>query len=185
MNSVRRVFVAGFATLLLAGACTSINIPSIPPIPTLPPGFTIPPIPTIPPGFTIPPLGGPPIGSPSATPCQLVTAAEVSTIFGAQALDESDSSTDCTFQTTLTSALSVKTTNDTDFSAVGFLLGDTAQQSSIGGFPSVSGVFIGQQLLYVQKPTGQLQLLGILMGTDPAVLTQMQQVATIAIGRMP
>ena len=173
MNSFRRVLFASFATLLLAGACTSINIPSIPPIPTVPPGFTI------------PPLGGPPIGSPSATPCQLVTAAEVSQIFGVQALDASDSSTNCTFQTTLTSALSVSTTSDTDFSGVQFLLGDTAQQSSISGFPAISGTFFGQELLYVQKPSGQLQLLGILMGSDPAVLTQMQQVATIAVGRMP
>jgi hypothetical protein len=182
--SFRRFLVAGLATLLLAGACTSINIPSIPPIPTIPPGFTIPPIPSLPPGFTIPPIGLP-VGSASATPCQLVTAAEVGQIFGSQVLDESDSSTDCTFAVTLTSALSVKTTSDTDFSGVQFLLGNTAQQSSIAGFPAVSGTFIGQALLYVQKPSGQLELLGILMGSDPATAAKLQQVATIAVGRMP
>ena len=43
MIAFRRALVAGMATLTLAAACTSISVPTIPPIPSFP-GFTIPPI---------------------------------------------------------------------------------------------------------------------------------------------
>ena len=67
MVAFRRILVAALATVLFAGACTSINIPTIPPInvppinlPSIPPinipGFTIPPI-VIPSGIDIPPIG--------------------------------------------------------------------------------------------------------------------------------
>ena len=182
MVTFKRFALAAVAALLIAGACTSIpTIPTIPPIGGIP-GFTIPPINI--PGFTIPPIGVPG-GGTSATPCQLVTAAEVGQIFGAPVTDESDSATDCTLAVSLTSAVSVKATSDTDFSGLQFLLGTTAQQSTVAGFPAESGTFIGQALLYVQKPSGQLQVLGILTGSDPATFAKLQQVATIAVGRMP
>src|SRR6476469_1934692 len=198
MVAFRRVLLAAVATLLVAGACTSINIPSIPPlnIPTIPPitlpspgaggglpglpGFTIPPINI--PGFTIPPIGGGPIGEPSSTPCTIVTAAQVSQIFGTQVIDSSSSPTDCTFQKALTSAVSVSTTTDTDLSGIQFLLGNTAQQSQIGGYPALSGTFLGQGAVYVQTPAGQVQVLGILTGTDPGTMAKLQQVAALAVG---
>lgn len=184
MVAFRRIMVAAIATLLVAGACTSIpTLPTIPPIGGIP-GFTIPPINV--PGFTIPPIGVPGGGGTTGTtPCTLVTAAEVGQIFGTQVVDQSDSPTNCTFQTSLASAITVQTTTDTDFSALQFLLGTSAQQLTVAGFPAESGTFIGQALLYVQKPSGQLQLLGILTGNDPATFTKLQQVATIAVGRMP
>jgi hypothetical protein len=189
MVAIRRIKLAAVATLLVASACTSVGTaPSIPAIviPTIPPinlpGFTIPPINL--PGFTIPPIGVPG-GVTSTTPCQLVTAAEVGQIFGGQVVDQSTSSTDCTFQASLTSAISVQMTNDTDFTGVQFLLGNTAQQSTIGGYPALSGVFIGQPAIYVQKGANQLQVLGILTGSDPTTIAKLQQVATIAVGRMP
>ncbi len=190
MFSVRRLMLATVATLLVAGACTSVGtLPTIPPIniPTIPPinvpGFTIPPINI--PGVSIPPIGGVPGGEPSTTPCTLVTAAEVSQIFGTQVVDQSSSSTDCTFQVTLASAVSVSATNDQDFSTAGLLLGQTAQQSTIAGYPAVSGTFIGQAVVYVQKPSGQLQVLGILTGSDAATMGKLQQVAAIAVTRLP
>lgn len=190
----RRVLLAAVATLLVAGACTSITVPSIPPIniPSIPPinlpggggpGFTLPPINI--PGFTIPPIGlpgGGPIGEPSATPCTIVTSAQVSQIFGTQVIDASSSPTDCTFQTALTSAVSVSTTSDTDFSGIQFLLGNTAQASTIGGFQALTGTFLGQGAVYVQTPSGQVQVLGILTGTDPATMAKLQQVAALAVG---
>jgi hypothetical protein len=194
MVAFRRVLLAAVATLLVAGACTSITVPSIPPIniPTIPPinlpggggpGFTLPPINI--PGFTIPPIGlpgGGPIGEPSATPCTIVTAAQVSQIFGTQVIDSSSSPTDCTFQTALTSAVSVSTTSDTDFSGIQFLLGNTAQASTIGGFQALTGTFLGQGAVYVQTPSGQVQVLGILTGSDPETMTKLQQVAALAVG---
>ena len=62
---------------------------------------------------------------------------------------------------------------------------NTVPRKPVAGFPAESGTFIGQALLYVQKPSGQLQELGILTGTDPATFTKLQQIATIAVGRMP
>ena len=190
MVAFRRILVAALATVLFAGACTSINLPTIPPInvppinlPSIPPinipGFTIPPI--VIPGLSIPPIGG----EPSTTPCQLVTAAEVTQIMGGQVTDQSNSGTDCAFILPNFSAVSVQTTTDTDLSGVQLLMGQTAQQSTIGGLPALSGAIFGQSALYVQKGGTQLQVLGILTGTDPTTAAKLQQIATIAVGRMP
>jgi len=200
MVAFRRILVAALATVLFAGACTSINIPTIPPInlPSIPPinvpGFTIPPINI--PGLPTGGIGGipglpsgldiPPVAIPTGTvPCTLVTAAEVGQIWGAPVTDTSDSGTTCTFISSNFATVSVEATSDTDLSGTSFLVGNTGQQVTVGGFPAIQGSFIGQALLYVQKPSGQLQVLGILTGTDPATFTKLQQIATIAVGRMP
>ena len=186
MVAFRRIILAAVATLLVAGACTSVGtVPTIPPInvpgftiPAIVPGFTIPPI-VLPPGVSIPPVGN------STTPCTLITAAEVGQIFGTAVTDQSDAPTDCSFMVTLTSVVTVQSTTDTDFSGLQFMLGNTAVQSTIAGYPAETGTFIGQGLVYVQKPTGQIQVLGILTGTDPATMTKLQQVAAVAVTRMP
>jgi len=196
MVAFRRILLAAVATLLVAGACTSITLPSIPPIniPTIPP-INLPGggnggIPTFPPinlpDLSFPPgvlPGGGPVGQPSDTPCTIVTSAQVSQVFGTQVIDQSTSPTDCTFQTSLASAVSVSTSSDKDLSGIQFLLGNTAQQSTIGGFPALSGSFLGQGAVYVQTPQGQLQVLGILTGTDPATMAKLQQIATLAVGQ--
>jgi hypothetical protein len=186
MVSFRRILVAAIATLLVAGACTSINIPSIPPLnlPTIPainvPGFTIPPINI--PGVTIPPLGG---GTTGTVPCGLTTAAEVGSILGSQVTDSSDSATNCTFTLPNFTALSVQTSSDTDLTGVQFLMGQSAQQTTIGGFPALSGTVLGQPAVYIQKPSGQVQVLGVLLGGDPATITKLQQIAALVAGRTP
>jgi hypothetical protein len=202
MISFKRFLVAGFATLVVAGACTNVNIPTIPPInipsippihlPSIPPinipGQSIPPInlPSIPPitlpsGIVIPPIDVP----TGSVPCALISSAEVGQIWGSAATDTSDNATNCTFISTNFTSVSVQATTDTDLSGAGFLFGNTAQQITVGGFPAVSGVIFGQPAIYVQKPSGQLQVLGILTGTDAATVTKLQQIATVAVGRMP
>ena len=191
MVAFRRILVAALATMLFAGACTSINIPTIPPInvppinlPSIPPinipGFSIPPI-VLPSGIDIPPIAIP----TGTVPCALVTAAEVGQIWGSPVTDTSNSATDCAFTSANFATVTVQATTDTDMSGVQFMVGNTAQNVSVGGYPAIQGSFIGQALLYVQKPTGQLQVLGILTGADPATFTKLQQIATIAVGRMP
>jgi hypothetical protein len=195
MGSLKRVLLTGVATVLLATACASVspattvppvNIPSIPPI-----NFSIPPIniPSIPViglpgssnGLQIPGLSIP----PGAVPCSLVTAAEVAQIWGSQSIaDQSDAATVCTFLVTLTSGVTVEATSDTDLATSTSLFGDTAQ-STIGGFPAVTGTLFGQPAVYVQKPSGQVQVIGLLVGTDPSTVTKLQQIAAIAVQRMP
>jgi hypothetical protein len=188
MVTFKKLVLAAFATLLVAGACTSITIPSIPPInfPSIPPiNFpSIPPI-NIPgtsggginfPGVSIP---------PAANPCTLVTAAEVSQILGVGVTDTSNSATDCGFLTPAFAALSVSYDDTTDLTGPQFLLGNSAQQINVGGFPGLAGTAIGVPAVYVQKPASQLTVLGFLGGTDPNLLTKMQQIAAIAVTRMP
>ena len=199
MVSLRRAFVAGAATLLLASACTSIsNTPTIPPvnIPTIPP-INLPSIPPINlpgtsgggiglPGFTLPPIIIPGLSiPPGSTPCTLISAAEVAQVMGGGVTDTSDTATNCTFVAANFSTVSVEATDDTDLSGVTFLMGSSAQQSTIAGFPALTGAVLGQPAVYVQKPSGQLQVLGILTGSDAATVTKLQQIAAIAVARMP
>jgi hypothetical protein len=184
--------VAGFATLLIAGACTSVTIPSIPPIniPSIPPinlpsgGVTIPTFPPI-----INPSGGinlPGVSIPPGTAaCTLVTAAEVTSALGTSVTDTSDNPTDCSFITPNFVTISVQSTTDTDMQGIQFLLGQTAQQINVGGFPGLAGSVLGQPAVYVQKPASQLQVLSILGGSDTTILTKLQAIAAIAVTRMP
>ena len=180
MNTFRRVFVAGFATLLLAGACTSINIPSIPPIPTIPPGFTIPPIPN----FSFPPITIP-SGDANSAVCQLISAAEMSTILGAQVTVSGDDADSCTYTLPTFATVVVTVSNETDLSGVQFLMGQSAQQTTIAGSPAIAGTVLGQPAVYVQKGGTQLQVLGVLLGSDQAQIDKMVQVANTVVPRLP
>ena len=182
MIAIRRALVASVATLVLAGACTSISVPTIPPIGL--PGASIPPINI--PGLTIPPINIPGFSIPPGTAqCALITGAEIGQVMGGPYTDTSDSTTNCSFVATNFTSISVEATSDTDLTGIQFLLGSSAQQSTVGGFPALSGVVLGQPAVYVQKSTGQLQVLGILTGSDPATIAKLQQIATVAVGRMP
>jgi hypothetical protein len=219
MVSIRRLLLAGTATLLVASACTTIsssatnapiNIPTVPPInipsgitiptlppiniPTLPPinipsGITIPTLPpiNIPSGFTIPTI--PPIELPSADAnsgvCLLVTPAEMSQIVGAQVTVTSNDENSCTYTLPSFATVVLTETQDTDLSGVQFLMGSSAQQQTIGGNPGISGVVLGQPAAYVQKGGTQLQVLGVLLGSDGDQVAQMVQVANTAVARPP
>jgi hypothetical protein len=181
MIRIRRFFFAGAATLLIASGCTSISIPSIPPInfPSIPPidfgaGGSNPPF--VIPGFSIP---------PGDAACVLVTGAEVAQILGTQVTDVSDSTTDCTFITPTFTTLGVSADSTTDLSGLQLILGNSAQQTTIAGFPALTGTAFGLPVVYVQKPTGQLQVLGFLTGNDADTMAKLQQIAALAVGRMP
>jgi len=183
---------------------SGITIPTIPPI-NLPSGITIPTIPPInlPSGITIPTIPPinlpsiPPINLPSGivippieipsgqVPCSLVTSAEVQQILGESVTDTSESATNCTFITPTIATVSIEATTDTDLTGVQFLMGNSAQQVNIGGFPGLAGTALGFPAVYVQKPTGQLQLLGFLGGDATDMVNKLQQLAGIAITRMP
>jgi hypothetical protein len=216
MASIRRLLMAGIATLLVVSACTTIsappsippiNIPSLPPIniPSLPPVNipSLPPInipslppvniPSLPPitipSIDIPDFSFPPIvlpsGNATAGLCPLVTPAEMTQILGAEVSVTSDDPNSCTYTLPTFATVVLTKTSDVDLSGVQFLMGDTAQPQTIGGFPGVAGVVLGQPAAYVQKGSEQLQVLGVLIGSDPANVAQMVQVATTAVGRLP
>jgi hypothetical protein len=191
MPTFRRLLVASAATLMLATGCASIspavtappiNIPTIPPIniPTIPPinlpsgGIALPS--GLFPGISIP---------PGSVPCSIVTAAEVSQILGAGVTDTSDDASNCTFITGNFATVSVDVDSSTDLSGVKFLMGNTAQDINVGGFPGVAGTALGVPAVYVQKPSGQLGLLGFLGGDTADMVNKLQQIAAIAVTRMP
>jgi len=131
-------------------------------------------LPTIPPGV---------IPSASGT-CPYVTVEEVNAAFGSTAtLTNSDG--DCTFTFSNFSTVVVSIEEGSDLSTSKMLLGDTAKDLNVGGFPAVSGVFIGQPLVHVQKGANQMQVLGVLTGSDDATIAKLVQIATIAVGRWP
>ena len=149
----------------------------------MPPGITIPPIPSIPP-IDIP-SGILPEGDPNAASCQFVTPAEMSAIMGAQVSVTSSDASSCTYTLPSFAAIVVATTPDSDMTGVRFLFGDSARDLTVGGFPAVSGVAIGQPAVYVQKPNGQLSVLGVLTGSDQATIDRLVQIANTAIPRVP
>jgi hypothetical protein len=160
----------------LAIACGGITIPTIPAIPSFNiPSFGLPSGGTLPPGV---------IPSASGT-CAFMTAAEVSSIWGSPATLTSTDNGDCDFTFGNFSTISLSVENGTDLSGVKVILGNTAKDITIGGLPGVSGSFIGQAAVYVQKGANQLQLLGILTGSDDATIAKLVQVATLAVSRWP
>lgn len=143
------------------------------------PNFTIPPInlPSLPP-FTIP-SGLLPTSSGT---CTLMTAEEVGTIWGSTPT-LSDTSDGCTFTFSNFSTINVNTEPNSDIQSSKFLFGDSAKDTTIGGLPAVTGVFIGQPAVHVQRGTDQMQVLGILTGSDDATLAKLVQIATLAVSR--
>ena len=162
---------------VLAVACGGITIPSIPAIPS----FSIP-------SFSLPSGGGtlPPgvIPSTSGT-CNLISAAEVTGVMGNTAtLSEVDETT-CTFVMSNFASINVEVASDTDLTGVKTLMGSTAKDVTVAGLPGVSGAIFGQAAVYVQKGANQLQVLGILTGSDDATIAKIVQIATVAVSRMP
>ncbi|HEY5520045.1 MAG TPA: hypothetical protein VIK08_05255 [Candidatus Limnocylindrales bacterium] len=185
MVSFRRALVAGVATLVFAGACTSISAPTIPPIsiPTIPPiglpgvGGSFPPI-VLPSGLVIPPGLFPSVDASTGV-CLLASPAEVSSIFGSTATVTSNDSNSCTY--TFSNFATIVITTDTgDLAGAQVLFGSTAKQIQVGNDAALTGVFIGQPGVYVQRGQNQLQIQGVLTGSDDATMAKLVQVATLA-----
>jgi len=190
MVAIRRALVAGVATLVFAGACTSISVPTIPPvtIPTIPP-IGIPGIgglPSIPPGLIPSGLEIPPGLFPSVDAstgvCLLASPAEVSSIFGSQATVTSNDSDSCTY-TFSNFATVVITLQSGDMAGAQILLGTTLKQITVGSDQAVTGVFIGQPMVLVQRGGNQIQVLGVLTGSDDGTIAKIVQVAQLADSR--
>ena len=166
-----------FAVGLLAAACGGIGAP----------GFTLPPI-NIP---SLPPFGGLPSGGiilpgqsvdPSAF-CRVITTAEMGAIMGATPSIQEGEVESCTYVFPNFSTIVVSTSANEDLQTSKFLFGNTAKDITVGGLPAVSGSFIGQPAVHVQRGTDQLQVLGILTGSDDATIAKLGQIAEIAVSR--
>jgi hypothetical protein len=186
MVSFRRALVAGVATLVFAGACTSISAPTIPPIsiPTIPP-IGIPGLGGLPgalaSGLQIPPGLFPSVDASTGV-CLLASPAEVSSIFGSTATVTSSDSNSCTY--TFSNFATIVITTDTgDLAGAQVLFGSTAKQIQVGNDAALTGVFIGQPGVYVQRGQNQLQIQGVLTGSDDATIAKLVQVATLADSR--
>jgi hypothetical protein len=173
-----KVTLLGFVAVV-ALACTSVSIPTIPPIPTggLPSGFPFPS------GLPFP-SGVIPIPSASGT-CAFMTAQEVGQLWGSAATLTDTSNGDCSFTFSNFSTINISTESNTDLAGSRVLFGATAKDITVAGLPAISGVFIGQPAVYVQKGANQLQILGILTGSDDATVAKLVQVATLAVSRWP
>ncbi len=176
MIAFRRVLVAGVAVLALAAACSSNSAPAASSVP----GSTLAPVSSVP-GFTIAP-GDLSSADPNGGVCALISAAEVGSIMGTTATVTDNQGDSCSF--TLSTYASVSLTLSTDNLDTGrILLGNSATDINVGGLPGVSGLFIGQPMVFVQKGDQQLQVLGILTGKDDATRAKIVQIATTAVGR--
>ena len=95
-----------------------------------------------------------------------------------------DSSADsCSFTFANFTSIVVSTSNESDLSGVQFLFGSAGKQLTIGNLPAISGVIIGQPAIYVQGNGVQLEVIGVLTGSDDATVNKLVQIATIAVGR--
>jgi len=178
MIRFRRFALVAAATLLVASACASI--PALAPTPTpgsQAPTGTAPPAER--PSF---PIGGLPSVDASGGACQLITADEVAGIMGTTARVSDSSSNSCSYLLG-TFASIVVTVDQSDLSGVRILLGNSAQDLTINNLPAVSGVFIGQPAVYVQRGGDQLQVLGVLTGNNDATKAKILQIAQTAVSR--
>jgi hypothetical protein len=174
MRLAKAVVIGALASVALA--CTGgITIPSIPAIPSFPPIVFPSGEGTLPPGV---------LPSTSDT-CAFMSPEEISTAMGATATLTDVSDGDCTFTFSNFSSVNISTEAGTDLQAAHFLFGATAKDTTIAGLPAVTGVFIGQPAVYVQKGANQLQVLGILTGSDDATIAKLVQIATVAVSRWP
>jgi hypothetical protein len=178
MNKIRVSLSLALASLVFA-SCASIG-----------PGTTIPPI-NIPsfsiPSFSIPSFSIPSFSLPSGLPttgdCALVTPAEVGSIMGSAPITTENDEGDCTFTFSNFSTVSVSIETGSDLSTSRFLFGETAKDVTVAGLPGLSGSFIGQPAVHVQRGADQLQVMGILTGTDDATVAKLVQIATTAVAR--
>jgi hypothetical protein len=173
-------------TGLMLAACVNVG-----------PGTTAPPIvvPSVPP-INLPSI--PPINLPSLPPfdipsgllpggtgkCDFITPQEVGAIFGTTPTVIDDSSGACTFSMGIPTVV-VSIESGTDLASSKLFLGNTAKDVTVGGLPAVTGVFIGQPTVHVQRGSDQLQVLGVLTGSDDATIAKLVQVANIAVTRWP
>ena len=173
MRLAKAVLIGALASVALA--CSgAITIPSIPPIPSFPPNV-------FPSGATLPPGVLP---SSSGT-CAFISASEISAAMGATATLTDASNGDCTFTFSNFSSVNISPESNADLQTAKLLFGTSAKDITVGGLPAVSGVFIGQPAIYVQKGANQLQVLGILTGSDDATIAKLVQIATLAVSRWP
>jgi hypothetical protein len=168
-----KVAALGFVAFI-ALACSGVSIPSIPPIPSFPPNV-------LPSGATLPPGV---IPSASGT-CALVTPQEIGAAMGGTATLTDTSDGECTYTFSNFSSVIVSVEASTDLQSSKIIFGATAKDITVAGLPAVQGVFIGQPAVYVQKGANQLQVQGILTGSDDATIAKLVQVATLAVARMP
>lgn len=171
-----KVVAVGFVALV-ALACTSISIPSIPPI--VIPSFSIPPIPS---GLLPSTVPGTSI-DPGSGMCRLLTTAEVGAVMGSTVSITESTSDSCTYTAASTFATINVRTETGDLTAARFLLGDTAKPITVGSLSGLSGTFVGGPLVYLQRGNDQLVLQGILIGSDDASVAKVVQLATVAASR--
>ncbi|MEO6350609.1 MAG: hypothetical protein ABIP53_08155 [Candidatus Limnocylindrales bacterium] len=186
MNKIRVSLSLALASLLIASCATVGPGFTIPPI-TIPsfsiPSFAIPSF-DLPPGFTIPPIVVP-SGLPTLSECTLVTAAEVGGIWGTAPTTTENTDGDCTFTFSNFSTVIVSIESATDLSTSRFLFGETAKDTTIAGLAALTGSFIGQPAVHVQRNADQMQVMGILTGSDDATIAKLVQVAALAVSRWP
>jgi len=145
------------------------------------PGFTLPPV-SIP---SIPPINIPSGLLPTSSgACTLVTAAEVGGIMGTTPT-LTDTSDGCTFTMPNFSTINISVEPNSEISTSKILFGTTAKDTTVAGLAAVTGVFIGQPAVHVQRGSDQLQVLGILTGSDDATVAKLVQIATLAVSRWP
>ncbi|MEP7360549.1 MAG: hypothetical protein ABI744_03110 [Chloroflexota bacterium] len=168
-----KVATFGIVALLVV-ACGGITIPTIPAIPSFPP-IGLPSGGSFPPGV---------IPSVSGT-CALISPDEIGAAMGSVGTLTSVSASDCSYTFSNFATVNITIEASTDLQGVHVFLGTSAKDITVAGLPAVSGVFFGQSAVYVQKGANQLQVLGILTGSDDATIAKLVQVASVAAARMP
>ena len=160
-----------FAVGLMAAACGGIGAP----------GFTIPPINL----QSLPPFELPSGVTAGTGSCALVTAQEVATIMGSAPQITNDDAGDCTFTFSNFSTIGVTTESGSDLASTKSLLGTSAKDITVGNLPGVTGIlpFVNQPVVYVQRGSDQLQVIGFLLPADDATIAKLTQIATIAASR--
>jgi hypothetical protein len=193
MNKVRLSLSLALGSLLLVSCATigpgvtapPINIPSIPPINI--PSISLPSIPPIvlPSGFpSIPPIVLP-SGLSTGGECPYITAAEVTAVMGSTLLSSETSGESCQFTFQSFSGVNVSVATSSDLTVSRMVFGDTAKDTTVAGLPALTGSILGQPAVHVQRGADQLQVLGVLTGTDDATVAKLVQIATTAVGRWP
>ena len=191
MIATKKVLLGAIATVVFASACTTVTVPSIPPIPTLPPINipSLPPIniPSLPP-INIPSI--PPIDIPSGlipTPvpagdstCRFVTAEEMAAIFGGPVNLVPGDTGDCTITPSTGSIGIVMRIGQGETLQVAKLIASTnGQDLTVAGLPAWYGEFLGG-ILYVERNGNSLVLQAPL---DNAAKDKLVAIANAAVPR--